>query len=417
MSKGITRKGQVILLVLFGFISLLPVIAIVLDAVRAGLSLNASALLPPGFTWYFLRVTAQTLFLCLVTVIISLLIGLPSAQFLARIPSSHALLFTMMLSVPLASPSLVSAVMIRTLFEKSSWLVKALGSVGIRLPSVYGFWGLLLALLLHTIPYTILILRSGFLIIPRTLSETAFSLGAERRTAFRSVLVPYIMPQVYTAILMMIIYIMGDLGAPLILGGGYKVFASEIYTNFISNWGDKRIPLVFALWSIVVFSLVLLVLVQIQRLTAERTSRGEQGSREDHSTAHTWAYVLQWILNIGLLTPFLTALGKYLPLVRMNPRESIHDFTPVRNTFLLVLFSVPLMITGALAIAHILKTTRNKSLYTAVILAPAVVPGVILGFGLLKVLYAIPPYKIGLPGLWEYLFWPWRFADFPISSS
>lgn len=387
-------RAGLLLLVLVAGLSLLPVIGIFLSQPTAVASLFD---LPPGFAAYILRVTAQTLLVCAAVIAVSLAVGIPAGYFLARIPARHALLFTFLLTIPLASPSLVSAIVIRNLFERSGWLYKALLTMNVRLPSAYGFSGLFLSLLLHSIPYTMLIARSGFLLVPRALEETACSLGARNFKAFATVLLPYIKPQVLTAALMVLIYTLGDLGAPLIVGGGYKVFASEIYTNFISNWGDKRIPMVFALWTVLIFTAILVLLVQLKqaRLVRPASSAGVAEVSFRSVRVRRLGSVLMGVLTLVMLLPFInllagTALRSLLhPAAQGAQAFPIHDFRPVWTTFLLALFSVPPMIAGGILIAHTIKSLRNKSLAMSVMLAPAVLPGVLLGFGLLQSFYAI----------------------------
>ncbi len=392
------QKGQRLLMLVLVAFSLLPVLAIILEAIplaRAG-----DFVLPPRFAIYLFRVTGQTLLVCVTVTALSLLIGVPSGYFLARIPAHHALLFTLVLSIPLASPSLVSAIMVRSLFEKTSWLVTTFAMIGVRLPSAYGFFGLVFSLLLHTIPYTILILRTGFTLTPQTIPETAYSLGASNRAAFFSISIPYVMPHILTASLMILVYTLGDLGAPLILGGGYKMFASEIYINFISNWGDKRIPLIFAVWSIFIFSIILVGLVKLRQLAADRPSRYEPYPIIPRPSHGKWGYVMQSVLTLVLLIPFITAVSKDLiHAPSAGPTYVIHDFSSFKNTLILAMFSVPLMLFAGVLIAQTIKARRTTGFLTGMVLAPAVLPGVLLGFGLLKILYALPLVHTTTPAL------------------
>ncbi len=62
------------------------------------------------------------------------------------------------------------------------------------------------------------------------------------------------------AALMVFLTVLGDVGGPLIIGGSYKVIATEIYTNFITYMGDERIPVIFGAWSLVLSFLMLFLL-------------------------------------------------------------------------------------------------------------------------------------------------------------
>lgn len=372
-SAGQPSRAGLVLIVLVAALSLLPVLSIFFNQQTTVASLFA---LPAGFAAYILRVTAQTLLMCAAVIAVSLAVGIPAGYFLARIPARQALVFTLLATIPLASPSLVSAIVIRNLFERSGWLYKALLALNIRLPSAYGLTGLVLALLVHSIPYTMLIARSGFLLIPRELEETACSLGARHGKVFATVLLPSIKPHVLTASLMVLIYTLGDLGAPLIVGGGYKVFASEIYTNFISNWGDKRIPMVFALWTVLIFSAILVLLVQLKqaRLARPAQSSGIAAGAFLSAQVRRVGSVLMSLLTLVLLLPFInlllaTGLQSLLHPAAQGARAfPIHDFRPVWTTFLLALFSVPPMIAGGILIAHTFKSVRHKGLAMSLLL-------------------------------------------------
>ncbi|GAB1481470.1 hypothetical protein MASR2M78_02850 [Treponema sp.] len=187
-------------------------------------TLDVGFILPTSFTRYMNRVTANTLLLALSVTAISLLVGVPAGFFLARLKPKIASIFLVFLTVPLASPSLVSAIMVRSLFERTGFLYLSLAQLGFTLPSAYGFFGLAVTQLLHTIPYTILLVRAGFLAIPNSIEEAALSLGAGPFTVFCKVLIPFIFPHILTACTMMLLYSLGDLGAPIVLGGPYKVF-------------------------------------------------------------------------------------------------------------------------------------------------------------------------------------------------
>lgn len=175
---------------------------------------------------------------------------------------------------------------------------------------------------------------------------------------------------------MVLIYTLGDLGAPLIVGGGYKVFASEIYTNFISNWGDKRIPMVFALWTVLIFSAILVLLVQLKqaRLARPAQSPGIAAGASLSAQVRRVGSVLMSLLTLVLLLPFInlllaTGLQSLLHPAAQGARAfPIHDFRPVWTTFLLALFSVPPMIAGGILIAHTFKSLRHKGLAMSLLL-------------------------------------------------
>jgi len=386
---------------LFMALSMLPVLVILAETLASTLDVGFS--LPASFVSYVNRVTGNTLLLALTVTAVSLLAGVPAGFFLARLRPRTAGMFLVLLTIPLAAPSLVSAVMVRGLFERTGFLYAWAARLGLALPSAYGFFGLAATQLLHTIPYTVLLTRAGFLAIPRSVEDAALSLGARPATAFRDVLIPFVFPHILTACTMMLLYSLGDLGAPLVLGGPYKVFSSEIYVNFISNWGDKRVPLVFAVWAIVVFLAVLMVMARVKALAVTRQGNPDgrypalgRGARRSGT-----AYLA--LLSSAMLLPFIYVLARELlvpiPAARAGLYPLVHDWSSVRSTLLLSLFVVPPMLAAGIFIANAVKSRRRSLLLTGIILAPAVLPGVLLGFGLLRSLNALDPARITTPYL------------------
>ncbi|HUW68917.1 MAG TPA: histidine kinase [bacterium] len=400
-SPSVMKMAEGVALFLFMAVSMMPVLVILAETLAS--TLDAGFTMPASFIRYVNRVTGNTLLLALTVTAVSLLAGVPAGFFLARLRPRAAGIFLVLLTIPLAAPSLVSAVMVRGLFERTGFLYAWVSRPGLTLPSAYGFSGLAATQLLHTIPYTVLLTRAGFLAIPRSIEDAAYSLGASPAATFCGVLIPFVFPHILTACTMMLLYSLGDLGAPLILGGPYKVFSSEIYVNFISNWGDKRVPLVFAVWAIIVFLAVLMVMARVKALSVARQGKPDGRCPELRPGARRAGTAYLVLLSSAMLLPFLYVFTRELlvplPAASTSLPPLVHDWSPVRSTLLLALFVVPPMLAAAVFIANAVKSRRRTVLLSGIILAPAVLPGVLLGFGLLRSLNALGPARLSTPWL------------------
>jgi iron(III) transport system permease protein len=398
---SVMKMAEGVTLFLFMAVSMMPVLVILAETLAS--TLGSGYTLPASFIRYVNRVTGNTLLLALTVTAVSLMAGVPAGFFLARLKPRIAGMFLVLLTIPLAAPSLVSALMVRGLFERTGFMYAWVSRLGLELPSAYGFFGLVATQLLHTIPYTVLLARAGFLAIPRSIEDAAHSLGASPVTTFRDVLIPFVFPHILTACTMMLLYSLGDLGAPLILGGPYKVFSSEIYVNFISNWGDKRVPLVFAVWAIIVFLAVLMVMARVKALAVVRQGNPDGRCHELRLGARRVGTAYLLLLSLALLFPFLYVFTRELlvplPIASTSLSPLVHDWSPVGSTLLLAVFVVPPMLAAAVFIANAVKSRRRNVLLSGIILAPAVLPGVLLGFGLLRSLNALSPARLTTPWL------------------
>ncbi|MFA6008083.1 MAG: histidine kinase [Candidatus Shapirobacteria bacterium] len=353
---------------------------------------------PRGFGYYLAKVTWNSLSLAGIVVAVSVSLGLPAAMVLSRIRIPGAALWYIPLSIPLAAPSLVTAVVIRGFFDQSGLLAGIFGFLGLATPSPYGLLGMAMTQIFHALPYTILLVAAGFSTVPREIEEQAYSLGAGKTKTTFSLILPYIFPHILAAATMSLLFSLGDLGGALILGGGYKVFSLEIFVNFISNWGDKRIPALFGLWATMIFFLILLAVARLDRKIVARGQKGPPAIPDERMKPRILGTVYILILTIILIYPYLQVFGGHF--FSMSPagqpagamREALFpDLKPVWSTLILAGLAAPLTIGTAILISDWIKSRKRGILLPGLMLSPTVIPGVIVGFGFLKALGFLPP--------------------------
>jgi iron(III) transport system permease protein len=392
---------------LFLAAALLPVVFIVVEAARTvtGARLFGFSGLPRGFGYYTLKVTWNSLALAGAVIILALGLGIPAGIILARVALPLRRFWLFLLALPLAAPSLVTAIAIREALDRAGPLAGLVRNLGLGSVSAYGFWGLSLSHLSHALPYTILLVSAGCIAVPRDLEEQAFSLGAGRPAAVHRILLPYLFPHILAAGTMTLLFSLGDLGAPLVLGGGYKVFALEMYVNFISNWGDKRIPALFGLWASLLFFAVLLFVAQVDRRLTARAQRGVPVQPDGRPGAKIAGTFYVALLALVLAYPYVhifagaavapatsavpgAALGSAAAAsaaARLAAGVLAMEWKPLGSSLLIAGLAAPLAIGAAVFITDWLKSRKRGILIPGLILSPAIIPGVIFGFGYLEV--------------------------------
>ncbi len=149
-----------------------------------------------------------------------------------------------------------------------------LHNFGINLTNIFGLKGLVLTQLIISIPYATFILAAGLQGVPRHIEETAASMGVHPVRIWFDLVLPCIYPHLIISGLMIFLISIGDIGGPLVIGGGFSVISSEIYTNFLSLLNDERIALIFSLW-IIFISFILLIFVNLLlRFTVKQYRKG-----------------------------------------------------------------------------------------------------------------------------------------------
>lgn len=101
--------------------------------------------------------------------------------------------------------------------------------------SIYGWHGLWLAQTLSFFPIAYLVLRGVFMAIDTTVEQAARGLGANRWQLFRTVTLPLATPGLLAAALFIAISVLGDFGNPMLVGGRFRVLATEVYTQ-LTGW-------------------------------------------------------------------------------------------------------------------------------------------------------------------------------------
>ena len=126
----------------------------------------------------------------------SLLVAAPLAWIVARIAMPGAFLLRTLAILPLVSPPFIGAYSWILLLAAPATSPQAFQAWGIRLPTVYGMHGIVLALTLNLYPLVFLVLLSGLRTMDHSLEEAAAGLGARRGRVFRTVTAPVLLPSI-----------------------------------------------------------------------------------------------------------------------------------------------------------------------------------------------------------------------------
>lgn len=201
--------------------------------------LVAVSLSPSGADWSRVFNTPRwrsaglnTLLMALLSTTSSVLLGTvyAFAMVKARVPG-HRFLSVVPLLL-LVTPPFVSGLAFILLLGRRGLITYEL--LGLE-TSIYGWHGLWLAQTLSFFPIAYLVLRGVFLAIDSTVEQAARGLGANRWQLFRTVTLPLATPGLLAAALFIAISVLGDFGNPMLVGGRFRVLATEVYTQ-LTGW-------------------------------------------------------------------------------------------------------------------------------------------------------------------------------------
>ncbi len=135
-------------------------------------------------------------------------------------------------ALPLVIPSYIGAYLMVSALGPSGLAQDALGVD--RLPSIYGFAGAWIVLTLFTYPYVLLPVQAILRRLDPQLEEAARGMGRSGPNAFRTVVLPQLVPAIGAGGLLVALYVLSDFGAVSILR--YDSFTRVIYTEYRSTF-------------------------------------------------------------------------------------------------------------------------------------------------------------------------------------
>ncbi len=178
----------------------------------------------------------NSLFVSLITTLVSGILGLAYAFALTRTCIRAKGFFQSIVMMLLFSPTLLNGIALVYLFGKKGLFTK--GFFGL-LPGIdiglYGPVGIIIAEVLYTLPQAVLILSVALRLTDARLYEASFALGASRVKTFFTVTIPGIKYGFISTLFVSFILAFTDFGAPKVVGGQYNILATDIYKQVIGQ--------------------------------------------------------------------------------------------------------------------------------------------------------------------------------------
>lgn len=197
----------------------------------------------------------------LATTAVSLALGIPLAYFY-NIYEIHGRKFLQMVIVlcTMSAPFIGAYAWILLLGNNGVITVFLKSVLGIRIQSIYGFNGILLAMSTRLFPLAFLYVSGAMQNIDNTLLEASANLGCTGFKRFWKIGVSLCMPSILAAALMVFMRAFADFGTPLMIGEGYRTFPVEIYNQFVGETGtNENFAAAISVIAVVITAVVFLV--------------------------------------------------------------------------------------------------------------------------------------------------------------
>ncbi|WP_334058733.1 ABC transporter permease [Alteromonas sp. S005] len=232
------------------------------------------------FDTHNLRVLGNTISLVVLTIIGSVLIGVPLAFLTAYVQMPFKRFWLILLAAPLALPSYIGAFAMYFSFGRGGEIENVLG---FSTPPISGLWGSALVMSLYTYPFVMMTTRSNLLSLDASLVNAARTLGLSLGASLWRVVLPRVVNSVAAGALLAALYALSDFGTPAIMG--FDTFTRVIFVEYNA----------FGLSQAAMLSLQLMVIVGLILFIESRI-----GGAQERPGRHLSLFPARWQRNLML---------------------------------------------------------------------------------------------------------------------
>lgn len=401
------KSSTFIIIVLYGVFFVWPIINLLGQSVytkETGFTLaNFAKFFGQG---YYLQTIINSFKVTILATMLTLLIGVPLAYFLTVYKVRGKKFLNIVIILSSMSAPFIGAYSWILLLGRSGLITKFFSNtLGINMPDIYGFNGILLVLTLQLFPLVYMYIQGALNSVDNTLFEAAESMGITGFKRFFKVVLPLIMPTIYASALLVFMRAFADFGTPMLIGEGYRTFPRLIFDEFVSEVGGDT---GFA----AAISVIAIALTTAFFLTQRYLSNRKQFSMSAlHSVepkkmkkglsifVHSFAYGIVALAFMPQIYVFYTSFQKTSGLLFLDGysldsyRQAFSRLgSSIQNTFLIPGISLVIILIIAVIIAYIAVRRRNALTATVdtISMIPYIIPGTVMGIALLTTLSKKP---------------------------
>lgn len=184
--------------------------------------------------------------------------------------------------------------------------------------SIYGFWGLLIADVIYTLPPAFLILYNAFFYVDRNFMTVSKLMGDGPWQTFYMTAIRPVVGSLLSAFILSFFLSFTDFGIPVSIAGEYEVIATQLYTTMmgaIPNFGEGAV-IAMAMLVPSVASVVMLRWVDRFNFRYNKISKAEVSTNAFRDALYLLYYVL---ISLALLSVFVVMF--VVPFVKQWPYQ------------------------------------------------------------------------------------------------
>ena len=347
---------------------------------------------------YYYTALMRSILVCVFTVLFSTLVGVPIAYLMTRYNVAGKRLLHVFIIMSLMSPPFIGAYSWIILLGRAGLVAKALNAIGLDAPTIYGRDGIIFVFTLHLFPYIYLYTSGAMNSIDSSLEEAAENLGMSKLQRIWTVTLPVILPSILAGCIMVFMTCLADFGTPMLLGEGYVVLPVLVYNEYMSESAVN--PYMASTLSVIIVACSMLVLT-FQKLVVDKKNYMMSSLRPPQETK------LKGVKRFAVSAPvyivvFLAMLPQIVVICQSFVERSFSGMvkginfnnyrliasrlgTNIRNTYVFSIVAIVFIVVVGILVSYVLVRKKGKvaSIIDTLIMFPYVIPGSVLGIGLI----------------------------------
>lgn len=348
-------------------------------------------------TKYYFDTLKHSLTVSAVTTLLATLIGVPLAYVMTRFNLWGKATINIMIILSLLSPPFIGAYSWILLLGRNGFITRLFEQIGITLPTIYGFYGMILVFTLKLFPFVYLYVSGALSNMDSSLEEAAENLGMSRVRKLLTLTFPVIMPTISAGALVVFMTSLADFGTPLLIAEGYKVLPVVVYEEYMSDIGGN-VYLASTLSTVIVLCALLVLFVQkfmISRKNYRMSALRPPAVQKLRPLQRVLLTTAAFLISLFAVTPqivvFITSFIKtrgplFVSGFSLDSYKTI-GFKLGRNignTFYFSSIAILIMIIVGLLLSYVVVRRKSwvTSLLDSLAMFPYVIPGSVLGIGL-----------------------------------
>lgn len=347
---------------------------------------------------YYYKSLLRSLFVCTCTVLTTTLIGVPVAYLMTRYNIIGKKVLHILIIMSLMSPPFIGAYSWILLLGRNGLFARLFASIGLTAPVIYGRGGIIFVFTFHLFPYIYLYTSGAMNSIDSSLEEASENLGMSKLRRIWTVTFPVVLPSILAGCVMVFMTCLADFGTPMLLGEGYTVLPVLVYNEYMSESATD--PYMASALSVIIVFCSLIVLT-FQKTVIDKRNYQMSSLRPPEEIqlkggkrflASLPIYIVIFFASLPQIVVICQSFVErsfsgVIKGINLNNYRTILKRlgTNIKNTYVFSFIAIIFIIIVGIFVAYILVRKKGKvaNLIDLLIMFPYVIPGSVLGIGLI----------------------------------